>query len=411
MTTIARRQALDPDPPPPTAGDLVVAMTARPQARLLLARTIVVLGVALGLSTSEVLTTASQQPFGTRRTIALTLATEVDELASSLLLDRPGAALQTAVGRPATDGDGSSTPAGPTSAADTPAGSTPTDSLVGTAPLGRPDSSTSARSAAGPAAPTWRTASTAAGGRSATTEPHPTIRVISPAHKLRVWAGGDSLGEYVGNHLLAALVDLDLVTVELDYRISTGLARPDYFDWPARLAEVTAAGEAPDVVVFMVGGNDNQNMERSGEMLEVGSDDWYREYETRVASIADAADPGATHIYWIGLPPMQDRDRNQLVVGMNDVVRRLAMARHHVSFIDIETMFTGPDGGYSANLIAPDGQLRLARQADGVHITLVGSTWVASAVWQQIVDRWSIGERTVVHRDESTDRGAVGRPH
>ena len=77
---------------------------------------------------------------------------------------------------------------------------------------------------------------------------------------------------------------------------------------------------------------------------------------------------------------------------MNEAMRRVAEQRANMTYIDLEQLFAGPDGEYRAHLPAPDGQLRLARQADGVHITFAGSTWIAAIVWDLIASRWAIDE-------------------
>ena len=43
----------------------------------------------------------------------------------------------------------------------------------------------------------------------------------------------------------------------VDFKVSSGLARPDYFNWPAELAHQVAALN-PQIVVLMLGSNDNQ---------------------------------------------------------------------------------------------------------------------------------------------------------
>ena len=50
------------------------------------------------------------------------------------------------------------------------------------------------------------------------------------------------------------------ITTRLDSKISSGLARPDYFDWPARLTQAMAGDPRPEAVVFMVGANDDTDL-------------------------------------------------------------------------------------------------------------------------------------------------------
>ncbi len=405
----------DRQPPPPSADDMVIGRSARTTvgAREVLARVLVGLTVASALSSGELVAAAEAQPFGSRRSFLVEVALVIDHHATDWHLDEPNRRLRSALGREGhkrdVDADGDlgelaaasdlastsgraaesadsetqiaegqdaegrdadAEPSGPGEPAPSPLGLRPPELPAGpqvTAPMEAHESDVQ------PATTTPATTST--------------IRVVDQTSRLRLWAGGDSLGEYVGNQLLHPIADPDLVDVRLDYNISTGLSRPDYFDWPARLREVMATDPSPEVLVFMVGGNDNQNMLVDGDVVETDTAAWYREYERRIRSIVD--ETSGAQLYWIGLPPMRDDDRNTIAVAVNEILRHVADQHETVTFIDLETQFAGPDGSYSAHIVDPDGQLRLARAADGVHITYTGSTWVASDFWDLVEARWS----------------------
>ena len=396
---IDRRRSHNPDPPAPRASDAidVEAVPTGPASegpepnhnphRVLLARVILVLAVALALSSEALVSAAERQAFGPQRAVIVAVAQAVDDQASFYWLDRPARLLRSATGRASTD-------AAPSIAAqatvETDAGrrpDPPAAPLSPTTPIRSAPSETSVTTETTLADSSGQ--ESAAGGSQASID-SPRPRPIDSQNELRIWAGGDSLGEYVGNHILAELADEELTSVELDYRISTGLARPDYFDWPAHLAAAVATDPPPDVLLFMVGGNDNQNMERDGEVLQAGTEAWSAEYEARITSIVAAVDPASTQVVWIGLPPMRDGSRHELALLKNRAFERVAERYPHMSYIDIERLFAGPGGSFSPHIAAPDGQLRLARQADGVHITFVGSTWVAAIVWNLVEERWNL---------------------
>ena len=82
------------------------------------------------------------------------------------------------------------------------------------------------------------------------------IRKPTGTDKLRVVVVGDSLATGLGISLERVLKP-SLVRVSRQGRISTGLARPDYFDWPAALTEIVD-NFRPDLIVIMLGENDNQ---------------------------------------------------------------------------------------------------------------------------------------------------------
>lgn len=225
-------------------------------------------------------------------------------------------------------------------------------------------------------------------------EPGP-ARIVTPEARLRLWAGGDSLGEYVGNQLLAPLSDRQLTAVDLDFHIGTGLTRPDTFDWQARVHEIMASPEPPEALVFMVGGNDNQPMRAGGQNLAVGSGPWLAEYRARVIDIMDstrpqAAGPGPSHLWWIGLPPMRDGERDGLARSIDAILAEEAAGRPWVTFVDLMPRFSGPDGGFAGTITGPDGKAKVARAPDGIHITYAGSTWIAEDLWADVTARWAL---------------------
>jgi hypothetical protein len=63
----------------------------------------------------------------------------------------------------------------------------------------------------------------------------PTSRTRRPPNPLRVLILGDSLGIDMGGPLQNDLANTGVVQATLDARESTGLTRPDYFNWPAEL--------------------------------------------------------------------------------------------------------------------------------------------------------------------------------
>jgi len=50
-----------------------------------------------------------------------------------------------------------------------------------------------------------------------------------------------------------------MVATTLDYKVSSGLSRPDFFDWPKYFAQQIPKVN-PDIVVVTFGGNDTQGL-------------------------------------------------------------------------------------------------------------------------------------------------------
>src|SRR5439155_25543933 len=98
--------------------------------------------------------------------------------------------------------------------------------------------------------------------------------------------GGDSMAEAFGSSFVELASHLGPIHADLDFRSSTGLSRPDYFDWPAHFREELVRLR-PEAVVVMFGANDAQAFELDGDALAFRSASWEAEYRRRVSTVMD----------------------------------------------------------------------------------------------------------------------------
>jgi hypothetical protein len=297
---------------------------------------LVALVVGALLNAPGIRKTALGQDVGIKRDIATFFADPLDDVSSTLLLDRPRAALQWAVGR---SGD---------------------DDVDLTLP-----SPTITTDAGAPVAP-------------------PPRRAFSPDHQVRMYVTGDSLaitpGESVVNQGLATGVIGLLGPV--DGHVATGLARPEVFNWPAYLAEVIPPLDA-DAVVLTIGSNDDQSLTGEGGTGPFGSPEWEAEYRRRVGGLMDSVTAnGKTTLFWTGIPPMRNTERFDTRYKLiNQVVASEARKRPgKVVWVDTEAVLSPFGGGYADYLENPDGTIVQVRAGDGIHFTRAGGDRIAAAV-------------------------------
>jgi hypothetical protein len=188
---------------------------------------------------------------------------------------------------------------------------------------------------------------------------------------------------------LAQAAPTDLSTVQNDYRVSTGLSRPDFFDWPGRLAQMIVE-RRPDVFVLMFGSNDDQNMETAAGVLEAGSPEWLAEYRTRVARVMDLVHQAGTTTVWVGTPVMRSQGFDAAMAALDDIYRSEAARRPWISYVDSRSLFASPSGGYADYLADADGEEVAMRQEDGVHWSIAGSTRIGRATWREIARLWAL---------------------
>jgi uncharacterized protein len=211
-----------------------------------------------------------------------------------------------------------------------------------------------------------------------TTAP-PNPKLPTAANPLRVLIVGDSIGLDMGGALQSDLAGTGVVNAALDARESTGLVRPDYFNWPAELTTDIQKVD-PQVVVIMIGANDAQDFLGPPD-VPYTSPEWNTLYAQRVAQFMQIAESGGAAALWVGMPPMQNPGLSAQMTDLNAVVQHQAsLARPQVTFISTDKSLGTPQGGYTAFVTNAAGQVVNVRTPDGTHLTPGGSQVVAQQV-------------------------------
>ncbi len=205
---------------------------------------------------------------------------------------------------------------------------------------------------------------------------------------------GDSLASGLGVYLERVLRPA-LVRVSRQGRISTGLARPDYFDWPVAMSEIVDNFQ-PDLIVVMLGENDNQALRNAAgrEETPVGTFDWPQAYGERVEDFMRLATSKGARVVWVGLPIVSDKGRWGIVERQNTVFDRSAEAVDDVTYLDTWDMFESPDGGYTA-YYRSDGKVELIRESDGLHFNAAGYELLARAVVEAAQQEFGLTPRVL----------------
>ncbi len=202
------------------------------------------------------------------------------------------------------------------------------------------------------------------------TAPNP-IRTPSPSNKLRVAVIGDSLSQGLGP-AIERWMNPGVVRVLSLGRPSTGLSREDYFNWRSGMRLIVEEFR-PDLVFVMLGSNDAQaQISRDGAAIPVGSADWMEGYRERAAELLREATRAGTHVVWVGIPIVKERERWDFYRRVNDIYRDTANADPFGTFVDSWEPFEARDGGYTAFVRNERGGLVEVRAPDGVHFTSTG---------------------------------------
>jgi len=352
-----------------TARHGVIAMrrTAIGDAWRVFAAVALCLSITLLLNTKSFVKVADEQPDGPARVVVLAGARGLDAVASALQFDRMNAWIDGALNRQDTAPTFSPIVANPPAATLAPpiAVAPPADDR--TAPALAPTNTTAATVPLGPPLP-----------------PPPTLRAVTATNPLRVYVAGDSFATWMGYDFADYAKRDGVLTSLLDFKISSGLARPDYFDWPARLTQAMANTPTPEAVVWFSGANDYVDMRTDSGSLTRDTPEWLAEYRKRAGEAMDIVGKRGGQMYWVGQPIMRDRARAKAAADINTVVQAEAQSRPWVHYLDIWAMFTDGNGGYAAFLPDASGELVRVRQEEGIHLTRTATTWVSDRVYEMM---------------------------
>ncbi|HSI82353.1 MAG: DUF459 domain-containing protein [Candidatus Methylacidiphilales bacterium] len=199
--------------------------------------------------------------------------------------------------------------------------------------------------------------------------------------EVRIAVYGDSMANGLGWGLEQVAAKRPGVRVINRGKSSTGLARPDFYDWPTSFTHFIE-GDKPDIAVIFLGLNDNQTIWNNGKFThEFGTTGWEDLYAQRVRDIIATAKANNIKVFWIGLPQVNPPVYSKKVVLMNGIFSQCISASGG-AFIPTWD-FSAPSGNFTAYL--PDGgAMKLARTSDGSHFTMRGNYMLGRYVLQQL---------------------------
>jgi hypothetical protein len=215
------------------------------------------------------------------------------------------------------------------------------------------------------------------------------LRVPTSHDRLRIVVVGDSLAQGLGFYL-NRVTSPALTVVSSQGRISSGLSRLDYVNWPAELQHIMNVFH-PDLVVVMIGENDNQSLTTPGGHLQtqIGTGQWPPGYQHRVEDFAHVALAGGAHVVWVGLPIVSSPKRWEVIQRQNTIFERVASGTPNMVYVDTWHRFATADGKYSPYL-HDNGHVELVRETDGVHFSSGGYLMIARAAMQAAVKSFKL---------------------
>jgi LysM repeat protein len=244
----------------------------------------------------------------------------------------------------------------------------------------------------------------------------------------RVVVIGDSLSIGLGKEIERVFATRGDVALTRLGKVSSGLVKPDFFDWEKNAAKLGDQAR-PDVIVIMIGANDNNNLASpEGRTVYFTDSAWDEAYAARAARLVDAcrAHNPEARVYWVGVPVMADPTLDRDVRRINAALETMCGRMQHCTFIDTRGVLADGEGRFAPLAASPSGEMTTLRLDDGVHVTAAGSRLLAARCLETIMGdlgmdaSWrtplvaEAGLRPVAAREaapmQAADAGTISRP-
>lgn len=195
----------------------------------------------------------------------------------------------------------------------------------------------------------------------------------SPVH-CRIMLLGDSLMEDLGPAMHRSLRHRKGLHFILTAKYSTGLTRPEYFNWPENMENAVAATH-PDIIVFFMGANDGMPIKKDGRTVYPNSGEaWRSAYRTKMVELFEIGRRYNCDMIWVGLPPMGSRYAR--ILAETAQAQRDGCDEQGIRFIDTAPILGDEHGKFRTYMTDSRGKAIRLRARDKEHLSPVGNKLV-----------------------------------
>lgn len=191
---------------------------------------------------------------------------------------------------------------------------------------------------------------------------------------------GDSLMQGVAPRVRQTLYKSDNIDgVDLSKQ-STGLAYPNFFNWPKVVAETLQKDAGIKGVIVYLGANDPWDFPVPGRKsyLRFKTAEWERAYRERIRSILLSAHQYNLPVIWLGAPCMRKDKLHKDMVYLNTIYQS-EVEKFNGTYIPTSDILGCSDDAYNAYVQSEKGSQKV-RTNDGIHFTPTGQRLISERV-------------------------------
>lgn len=190
----------------------------------------------------------------------------------------------------------------------------------------------------------------------------------------RILLTGDSLMEGLGPQMKRALDGYANLTLIPIGKKSTGLSRPDFYNWP-QVLEKHMQEHKPQIVVMWVGTNDPQNIYGIKGLGEPLSIPWQKAYHNKLIEIFRIVRKHNATLIMMGPPVMNEQPLDEQLRAITRLML-WTCKKNGAYFLDTRPILADARGKYLQRTTLKNGKVADIRTKDQVHITADGNILV-----------------------------------
>lgn len=196
--------------------------------------------------------------------------------------------------------------------------------------------------------------------------------------------GSSTMGSVLGKVLKKEFKSKFKAKIYVWGKASSGLARPDFHDWPAQLRNIRRKHK-PDYYIVSLGTNDGQALSYKSKgrtrWAKLWTDNHKKIYGDRVTKMLDGmgGSDKQTPIIWIGPTGHPNPKFNRRMRYLRDIQKaRIAAYGGNVKFIDGLAATMNPKTGKPRAKVTIPGtkKVRKTLQSDNMHLNWQGARWL-----------------------------------
>ncbi len=189
--------------------------------------------------------------------------------------------------------------------------------------------------------------------------------------RLKILIIGDSMMmEGLGPTLQKALRQRKDIEVVREGRYSSGLSKPDFFNWPENLKKLLIKHN-PDMLIISLGANDTQDIMVGKRRFQIDTEGWERVYAIRVINFLELATENNRKVLWVSLPVMGRMPYANRTRLINAITEDMSSFYPAVSYENIEHLLT-QNGKYTSFIKGKDNKTIRLRSKDNIHVSTAG---------------------------------------